>query len=165
MSLSMHKTFRVPKFLEDLCLNKSKKVLSTFSKLKRTTVQNRRIKSHRCPKNDKTVGFSVFLLEAEHLFERKSWADISIQNEESLRTAGDNLISEVIDAPSGAQGWILLQIPAVPGAGARRTTFLQWFCRTSSLWWERNSLHRKCSGNSKCPSGIYLIGKYIQIHS
>lgn len=73
------------------------------------------MKSHCCPKDNKAVLFSVFLLEAEHLCERESWADISIQNKESLWTAGDNLISEVIDAPPSAQGCILLQIPAVQG--------------------------------------------------
>lgn len=71
------------------------------------------IKSHRCPQDNKTVWFSMFLLEAEHLHERKGWADISIQNKESLWTPGDNLISEVIDAPSSAQGCVLLQVPAV----------------------------------------------------
>lgn len=156
----MHKTFRVPKFVEDLCLNKSsKKVLSTFSKSKKTTVQNRRIKSHGCPKNDKTVGFSVFLLEAEHLFERKSWADISIQNEKSLRTAGDNLISEVIDAPSGAQGCILLQIPAVRGREEQHS------CSDSAeqvrFDGKGTPCTQKCSRNSKCPSGP--LGN--QIHS
>lgn len=71
------------------------------------------MESHCCPKNNKTVRFPVFLLEAEHLCERKSGADISIQNKEGLWTAGDNLISEVIDAPSSAQGCVLLQIPVV----------------------------------------------------
>lgn len=94
-----------------------------------------RIKSHCCPEDDETVGFSVFLLEAEHLFERKSRADIGIQNEESLRTAGDNLISEVIDAPSGAQGRVLLEVPALRGRD--RAVFLQLFCRTRAHWCQK----------------------------
>lgn len=86
-----------------------------------------RIESHCCPEDDETIWFSVFLLEAEHLFERKSRADIGIQNEESLRTAGDNLISEVIDAPSGAQGRVLLEVPALRGRD--RAVCLPLFCR------------------------------------
>lgn len=79
------------------------------------------MKPHRCPKDYKAVWFSMFLLEAEHLCERKRWANISIQNKESLWTAGDNLISEVIDAPSGAQSCILLQIPAVQSQEEQQT--------------------------------------------
>ncbi len=79
------------------------------------------MKAHRCAKDNKAVWFSMFLLEAKHLSERKSWADISIQNKESLWTAGDNLISEVIDAPSGAQGCILLQIPVVKNQEEQHT--------------------------------------------
>lgn len=68
---------------------------------------------YRCPEDNKAVWFSVFFLKAEHLCKRKCWTNISIQYKESLWTARDNLISEMIDAPSSAQGCILLQVPVV----------------------------------------------------
>lgn len=76
---------------------------------------SRKMKTHCCPENDETIRFPVFLLEAEHLFERKSRADVGIQNEKSLWTARDNLISEVIDASTGAQSRVLLKVPAFRG--------------------------------------------------
>lgn len=69
-------------------------------------------KSYCCPQDDKTVWFSVLLLEFEHISEREGRADIGIHNEKGLWTSSYNLVPEVINATSGAQSWILLQVPA-----------------------------------------------------
>lgn len=69
-------------------------------------------KSHCCPQDDKTVWFSVLLLEFQHISERERRADIGIHNKKGLWTSSHNLVPEVINAPSGAQSWILLQVPA-----------------------------------------------------
>ena len=68
---------------------------------------------YRRPQDNKATRLSVFLLKAEHLRQGKLRAHIGVQDEEGLRAAREDLISEVIDAPSGAQGCVLLQIPAV----------------------------------------------------
>lgn len=59
--------------------------------------------SHCCPKDDKTVRFSMLLAESEHICERERRADIRIHNEKGLWTSSHNLVPEVINAPSGTQ--------------------------------------------------------------
>lgn len=84
------------------------------------------MKSYCCPEDNKAVWFSVFLLEAEHLRQRELRADVSIQNKERLWTARHDLISEVIDAPSGAQRRVLLQIPVVQIQQEQRDHYHRW---------------------------------------
>lgn len=67
---------------------------------------------HLCSKDDKASLVNGLPLQPVHLHDRKVAAHVRVEHEECSRVPTHNLVPEVVDAPTSAQGAILLQIPA-----------------------------------------------------
>ena len=67
--------------------------------------------AHRRSQDDQAAGVSVLLVEGQHLGQGELRAHVRVQDEEGLGAARQDLVSEVVQAPAGAQRGVLLQVP------------------------------------------------------
>lgn len=73
---------------------------------------------YRGAQHEEAVRTAVLPVKAQHLVEGELRADISVEHKEGLRVPREDLVPEVVDAATSAEGRVLLQIPAQGGLGA-----------------------------------------------
>lgn len=57
----------------------------------------------------------MLLPEVQHLLQGELGAHVCVEDEEGISATRQDLVTEVVDAPSRAQGRVLLEVPAREG--------------------------------------------------
>lgn len=68
--------------------------------------------THRGAQDDEAVLVTVLQSKVQHLLQGELGTHVRVEDEECISTTCQDLVTEVVDAPSRAQSRILLEVPA-----------------------------------------------------